>query len=134
MSDAAGDSAKAQMAQVSVSIGGRAYRLACNPGEEAHLEQLALTLDRKIGEMRQAFGEIGDQRLAIMAALTIADDAAEARRRAGAEAQRADAAELEAREARRQTERVEDTVTTALNEMAARLEAFASALSGEKPL
>ena len=122
------------MPQVTVGIGGRSYRLACNPGEEAHLEQLALTLDRKIGEMRQAFGEIGDQRLAIMAALTIADDAAEARRRAGAEAQRADAAELEAREARRQTERVEDTVTTALNEMAARLEAFASALSGEKPL
>ena len=122
------------MPQVTVGIGGRSYRLACNPGEEAHLEQLALTLDRKIGEMRQAFGEIGDQRLAIMAALTIADDAAEARRRAGAEAQRADAAELEAREARRQTELVEDSVTTALNEMAVRLEAFASALSGEKPL
>jgi cell division protein ZapA len=122
------------MPQVTVGIGGRSYRLACNPGEEAHLEQLALTLDRKIQEMRQAFGEIGDQRLAIMAALTIADDAAEARRRAAAEAQRADAAELEARDARRQTELVEDAVTTALNEMAGRLEAFASALSGEKPL
>ena len=26
------------MAQVSVSIGGRAYRLACNPGEEGRLD------------------------------------------------------------------------------------------------
>ena len=69
------------MAQVTVGIGGRSYRLACNPGEEAHLESLAHTLDRKIGEMRASFGEIGDQRLAIMAALTIADDASEAQRR-----------------------------------------------------
>ena len=122
------------MPQVTVGIGGRPYRLACNPGEEAHLEQLALTLDRKIQEMRQAFGEIGDQRLAIMAALTIADDAAELRRRADAETQRANAAEEEAREARRQAETIEDGVTAALNEMAAKLEGFAAALVGEKQL
>lgn len=120
------------MPQVTVGIGGRSYRLACNPGEEAHLEQLALTLDRKIQEMRQAFGEIGDQRLAIMAALTIADDAAELRRRAAAETERADAAEQEAREARRQAEKIEDAVTDALNEMAARVETFAAALISEK--
>ena len=31
------------MSQVSVSIGGRGFRLACNPGEEPHLEALAHT-------------------------------------------------------------------------------------------
>ena len=67
------------MAQVSVTIDGRKYRLACNEGEEARLESLAGVIDDKIGEMRKAFGEIGDQRLVIMAALTIADNLAEAR-------------------------------------------------------
>ena len=36
-------------------------------------------IDEKIGEMRGAFGEIGDQRLVVMAALTIADNLVEAR-------------------------------------------------------
>jgi cell division protein ZapA len=120
------------MAQVNVGIGGRSYRLACNPGEEAHLEQLALTLDRKIQEMRQTFGEIGDQRLAIMAALTIADDAAEAQRRAAAEAARADAAEEEARTARRDARELENALTKTVEEMAARIDAFAFALGGVK--
>ena len=73
------------MAQVSVTIDGHKYRLACNEGEEARLESLAGVIDDKIGEMRKAFGEIGDQRLVIMAALTIADDLAEARDEAAAE-------------------------------------------------
>ena len=67
------------MSQVSVTIDGRKYRLACNEGEEARLKSLAGMIDDKIGEMRSSFGEIGDQRLVIMAALTIADNLTEAR-------------------------------------------------------
>ena len=74
------------MPQVSVTIDGRKYRLACNEGEEARLESLAGLIDEKIGEMRKTFGEIGDQRLVIMAALTIADSLAEARDEAAASA------------------------------------------------
>ena len=70
------------MAQVSVSIGGRGFRLACNPGEEPHLEALARTVDEKISRMRASFGEIGDQRLVVMAALTIADELNEAQKTA----------------------------------------------------
>ena len=75
------------MAQVSVTIDGRKYRLACNEGEEARLESLAGLIDDKIGEMRAAFGEIGDQRLVIMAALTIADNLARGPRRSRGPAQ-----------------------------------------------
>jgi cell division protein ZapA len=66
------------MAQVTVTIAGRAYRMACGDGEEAHLEGLAALLEGKIEEMRGAFGEIGDMRLQVMAAITIADELAEA--------------------------------------------------------
>ena len=66
------------MAQISVNIAGRAFRMACEDGEESHLEGLAAALDVRIGEMRAAFGEIGDQRLTVMAAISLADERAEA--------------------------------------------------------
>ncbi len=69
------------MPQVTVSIAGRSYRMACGVGEEAHLESLAQGFDARITEMRKAFGEIGDMRLHVMAALTQSDELAEIRRR-----------------------------------------------------
>jgi cell division protein ZapA len=69
------------MPQVNVTISGRTYRMACGEGEEGHLEDLAAALDAKIAEMREAFGEIGDMRLHVMAAITLADELAEVRRR-----------------------------------------------------
>jgi cell division protein ZapA len=69
------------MAHVVVTIAGRAYRMACGDGEEKHLEDLAAAFDAKVQEMRGAFGEIGDMRLQVMAALTMADDLAETKRR-----------------------------------------------------
>ena len=69
------------MAHVNVTIAGRAFRMACGPGEEDRLETLAAQVDAKITEMRAAFGEIGDQRLTVMAAITIADELSESRRR-----------------------------------------------------
>jgi cell division protein ZapA len=72
------------MPQVTVTIAGKAYRMACADGEEAHLAGLAQLFDGKIGDMRRTFGEIGDMRLHVMAAITIADDLAEARKRIAA--------------------------------------------------
>jgi cell division protein ZapA len=66
------------MAQVNVTINGRSYRMACDDGEEAHLTELAGRLDRSIAQLRTRFGEIGDQRLTVMAAITLADQHAEA--------------------------------------------------------
>jgi cell division protein ZapA len=69
------------MAQVTVTIAGRAYRMACGEGEEANLQRLARQLDERMQGLRKNFGEIGDQRLTIMAAITVADQLAEANRR-----------------------------------------------------
>jgi cell division protein ZapA len=65
------------MPQVSVTINGRQFRMACEDGEEAHLQKLAADLDQRIGRLRARFGEIGDTRLTVMAALTLADELAE---------------------------------------------------------
>ena len=69
------------MAQVTVTIAGRVYRMACGEGEEAHLESLARAIDAKIEDLRGSFGEIGDQRITVMAALTFADELSEVRRK-----------------------------------------------------
>lgn len=76
------------MAQVTVTIAGQTYRITCAEGDEAYVERLAAAYDAKIEEMREAFGEIGDLRLHVMAAMTQADELHEARRRlAAAEAE-----------------------------------------------
>jgi cell division protein ZapA len=65
------------MSQVSVTINGRQFRMACEDGQEGHLMNLARDLDTRIEGLRAKFGEIGDTRLTVMAALTIADALAE---------------------------------------------------------
>jgi|SRR5579862_5724659 len=65
------------MSQITVTINGRQFRMACEDGQESHLLRLAQDLDQRIGQLRVKFGEIGDTRLTVMAALTIADELAE---------------------------------------------------------
>ena len=65
------------MSQVSVTINGRQFRMACEDGQEDHLKELARELDVRIEGLRAKFGEIGDTRLTVMAALTVADELAE---------------------------------------------------------
>ena len=66
------------MSQVSVTINGRQFRMACEDGQEGHLQKLARELDERIVALREQFGEIGDARLTVMAALMVADELAEA--------------------------------------------------------
>jgi len=72
------------MPHVTVNIGGRPYRLACGEGEEAHLEQLARMVEAKIEGFRGSFGEIGDQRITVMAAISLADELVESERQLAA--------------------------------------------------
>jgi len=55
--------------------------MACEDGQEGHLMNLARELDARIGALRTKFGEIGDTRLTVMAAITVADELAEAGQR-----------------------------------------------------
>lgn len=113
------------MAHVTVTIAGRAYRMACDDGQEEHLTRLAQDVDARIDQLRGAFGEIGDQRLSVMAAITIADELAEARRRIGAierdlESQRAERAATAER-----MEQTEQALAEAVITAAERLERIA---------
>ncbi|MBS0531619.1 MAG: cell division protein ZapA [Proteobacteria bacterium] len=69
------------MSHINVTINGRQYRMACEDGQESRLLKLADDLENRIGDLRGKFGEIGDQRLEVMAALTTSDELLDANQR-----------------------------------------------------
>jgi cell division protein ZapA len=62
------------MSHVNVTINARQYRMACEEGQETRLLRLAESLESRIQSLRGKFGEIGDARLTVMAALTVCDE------------------------------------------------------------
>ena len=62
------------MSHINVTINGRQYRMACEEGQEVRLLKLAESLESRIELLRGKFGEIGDARLTVMAALTVCDE------------------------------------------------------------
>jgi cell division protein ZapA len=118
------------MAQVNVTISGKTYRMACDDGQEDHLASLAERLNRSIEQLRARFGEIGDQRLTVMAAITLADQQAEAERRLDeTETERAGMEEARHGEMARQAA-LEAEVAQAIDALAERVEALADRVAG----
>ena len=117
------------MPQIQVTIAGRSYRMACGEGEEAHLEGLAAAYDAKITELRSTFGEIGDMRLHVMAALTYADDLAERQRRVAALEQELAGLRERASSGDERSQALEAQMADALNRTAERIERLAKTLN-----
>jgi cell division protein ZapA len=117
------------MSQVTVTINGRQFRMACEDGQESHLLRLAADLDQRIERLRGTFGEIGDTRLTVMAALTVADELADTSGKLRrleenlAELQDARAASAERAEA------TQAAVAAALNSAAERIEQVTKVLN-----
>ena len=117
------------MEQVNVTISGKSYRMACEDGQEEHLAVMADRVNESIEQLRARFGEIGDQRLTVMAAITLADLNAEVERKlqqlraevAGLEEARAAVVERQAG--------VEAEIAEAIDAMASRIEAVAARIA-----
>ena len=61
------------MSNVTLSIGGRHYTVACAAGEEAHIEMLGRTIDGKLTDMPNLSGQ-SEARTLLFAALLLADE------------------------------------------------------------
>ena len=68
------------MGEFIVTLNDRAYRLECGEGEETHLIALAEYLGTHVETMKRKFGQVGDDRLILMAALVVTDELWELRR------------------------------------------------------
>ena len=71
------------MGQVTVTVNGRAYQIACEDGKERHVEQLAAYVEAHVSELAKDVGQVGEARLLMMASLLIADDLKAAHNGAG---------------------------------------------------
>jgi cell division protein ZapA len=114
--------------EVNVEISGRKYRMACEEGQEPHLIALAERFNQQIDGFKGHFGEIGDQRLTVMAAIAVVDELVAAERRIAV--LEADVAEL--RQAggalSEEAEELERNFARRLNEASRKLEAIATAI------
>lgn len=110
------------MDHVNVTINGRQFRMACDDGQEDHLLSLAAEVNAKVDQLKGAFGEIGDTRLTVMAAIMTADEAVDMRQRL--ESAEAELAELRASRGQLQerAEARESSIARALDEAAATIE------------
>lgn len=118
------------MAHVSVTINGRQFRMACDDGQEDHLLRLAAEVNGKVDQLKGAFGEIGDTRLTVMAAIMVADELADTRRRLkAAETELVTLRETRTLMVERSDER-EARLAHTLDDAAASIERLAAQLNG----
>ncbi len=119
------------MGKVNLEINGRKYALGCDDGEEERLTRLGEKLDARVRKLADQFGQIGDVRLLVMAAITMSDEMEEMREDLEGQAQSATA------DLRRQSEdalagaqKSESTAADALADAAKRIERLAEKLQG----
>jgi cell division protein ZapA len=62
------------LSNVQIDINGRQYGVGCEDGQEEHIGRLARHFDNHVRNLVQSVGQIGEQRLFLMAALLLADE------------------------------------------------------------
>lgn len=115
------------MTQIEVKINDRTYQVACADGEEQHLTDLADYVDRKIGELTETLGQVGETRLMLMAGLVIADELADTMDKLEAAQEAAADASQRSRETD-QDQAVVEAAAKTLNSAAQRIEHIAADL------
>ncbi len=118
------------MAQVTVTIDSKTYRMACEEGQEEHLSDLAGRFDRYVGHLKGQFGEIGDLRITVMAGIMVMDELHELQRR-----MRGLEAEVETLKKTRdnaltRVDKTDHDLAEALSEVTDKIEQIAGKLSG----
>jgi cell division protein ZapA len=116
------------MPEVNVEIDGKKFRMACEEGQEQHLMELAERFNRTVLGLKGSFGEIGDNRLVVMAGIAVLDELAEAEDRI--EALKKDIADLTTagQEVATEAEDLERKFARRLSDAARKIEAIAQAI------
>ncbi|RWK42055.1 cell division protein ZapA [Mesorhizobium sp.] len=120
------------MAQVTVSIDGKQYRMACDEGQEEHLIDLAERFDRYVSHLKDSFGEIGDQRLTVMAGIMVMDELSELQKRVKGMESEVLTLRKTRDDALTKADRNDTVLTQALGALAQRMEDLATTLAVNK--
>ncbi|TCL69781.1 cell division protein ZapA [Rhizobium sp. BK251] len=120
------------MSQVTVMIDGKAYRMACEEGQENHLTNLATRFDQYVSHLKAQFGEIGDLRLTVMSGIMVMDELSEVQRRMASLEGELETLKKNRDAAVAVNARTEETLAAALVEVTARIYGITEKL-GAKP-
>ncbi|MBD9448432.1 cell division protein ZapA [Rhizobium sp. RHZ01] len=121
------------MAQVTVTIDGKAYRMACEEGQEDHLTDLATRFDNYVGHLKGQFGEIGDLRITVMAGIMVMDEISELTRRVAGLESELDSLRNSSDSVLAANARTEEGLAAALGEVTNRIRSITDKLNGRAP-
>ena len=62
------------MANVSIKFNGKEFLLSCDDGQEEHLEELLIQLNKKFNELKNDLGNLGENKLLLITAVKIMDE------------------------------------------------------------
>ena len=69
------------MANVNIKFNGKEFLLSCDDGQEDHLEELSLHLNKKFNELKNNLGNIGENKLLLITSIKIMDEYFETRKK-----------------------------------------------------
>ena len=122
------------MPEVNVEINGRKYRMACEEGQQGHLIGLAERFNAQVEALKGAVGEIGDNRLTVMAGIAVVDELAEAEKRIKALEEEVLVLTRAGQEVAAEFEALESQFAHKLGDAARVLEGLSSVLDDAAPL
>ena len=62
------------MANVNIKFNGKEFLLSCEDGQEEHLEELSIHLNKKFDDLKSTLGNIGESKLLLVTSITVMDE------------------------------------------------------------
>ena len=69
------------MANVNIKFNNKEYLLSCEDGQEEHLEELSLNLNKKFNNLKYELGNIGENKLLLISSIKVMDEYYETKKR-----------------------------------------------------
>ena len=62
------------MANVSIKFNGKEFLLSCDDGQEEHLEELLIQINKKFNQLKDDLGNLGENKLLLITAVKVMDE------------------------------------------------------------
>ena len=69
------------MANVNIKFNGKEFILSCDDGQEEHLEELLIHINKKFNDLKNSLGNIGENKLLLITAVKVMDEYFETKKR-----------------------------------------------------
>ena len=62
------------MANVNIKFNGKDFLLSCEDGQEEHLEELLIQINKKFNDLKNSLGNLGENKLLLITAVKVMDE------------------------------------------------------------